>query len=241
MMEPMAQTVDYSKMTKGPSDRFTGNVWVDMVISDSGNDYLSSKVYFEPNSRSNWHKHSGRQIIFALSGEGYYKEKGKAIRRLVKGDVVVIEPGVIHSHGSWNGSKFCQSVTMNDIKSENSTTWMNKVSEEQLKDTSANNTYTRIAKLVIDPAQLDNYNHILKEGMETAVRVEPGVLALRAVQDIKTPNQITLLEIYADKDAYESHIKSPHFLKYKNGTLAMVKSLELIDVMPIAFESKPAW
>jgi quinol monooxygenase YgiN len=102
-------------------------------------------------------------------------------------------------------------------------------------------TYTRIAKLVIDSAQLESYKGILKEEMEASVRVEPGVLALRAVYDIKNPTFVTLLEIYADKDAYNLHIKSPHFLKYKNSTTAMVKSLELIDVTPISFAAKPGW
>ena len=102
-------------------------------------------------------------------------------------------------------------------------------------------TYTRIAKLVIDSAQLEGYKAILKEEMEASVRVEPGVLALRAVYDIKNPTFVTLLEIYADKDAYNLHVKSPHFIKYKTSTAAMVKSLELIDVVPIALAAKPGW
>ena len=44
---------------------------------------------------------------------------------------------------------------------------------------------------------------------------------------------IRILEIYASKDAYQSHIKSPHFLRYKSATLSMVKSLRLIDMNTI--------
>jgi len=47
-----------------------------------------------------------------------------------------------------------------------------------------------------------------------------------------------VVEVYASEEAYQSHLKTAHFLKYKNGTLQMVKSLELIDVVPIALESK---
>lgn len=43
------------------------------------------------------------------------------------------------------------------------------------------------------------------------------------------PDKITILEIYADERAYQSHIETPHFLKYKQGTLKMVKELELVD------------
>lgn len=91
----------------------------------------------------------------------------------------------------------------------------------------------RLAKLVIDSAQLNAYNAILKEGIETAVRVEPGVLTLYAVADKNNPTHITILEIYASTAAYQSHLKTPHFLKYKNATKDMVKSLELVETTPL--------
>lgn len=91
----------------------------------------------------------------------------------------------------------------------------------------------RLAKLVIDSAQLQSYNTLLKEGIETAVKLEPGVLTLYAVAEKKKPTHITILEIYADEEAYKKHIQTPHFLKYKNGTKEMVKALELIDTVPL--------
>lgn len=91
----------------------------------------------------------------------------------------------------------------------------------------------RLAKLVIDSSQLDNYKALLKEGIETSVNTEPGVLSLYAVFEKANPTHVTILEIYADTTAYRSHIQSPHFLKYKNGTLPMVKSLELIETDPL--------
>jgi quinol monooxygenase YgiN len=41
------------------------------------------------------------------------------------------------------------------------------------------------------------------------------------------------LEIYADKEAYQSHLQTAHFKKYKEGTAKMVKSLKLIDTKPM--------
>jgi hypothetical protein len=40
-------------------------------------------------------------------------------------------------------------------------------------------------------------------------------------------------EIYADKEAYQSHLQTAHFKKYKEGTVKMVKSLKLIDTNPM--------
>lgn len=91
----------------------------------------------------------------------------------------------------------------------------------------------RLAKLVIDPAQLEQYNVLLKEGIETAVKVEAGVLTLYAVAEKNNPNHITILEIYSSEEAYKKHIQTPHFLKYKNGTKDMVKSLELVETTPL--------
>ena len=117
--------------TKGASDRFVGDVWVEYFINDSTTDFLSSRVLFQPNARSNWHKHSGKQIVFAIEGEGFYKEKGKPITKLKKGDVVIIEPGTIHSHGALT-NRFMQGVMMNDVGKKETTIWMKPVSEEDL-------------------------------------------------------------------------------------------------------------
>jgi len=91
----------------------------------------------------------------------------------------------------------------------------------------------RQARLIIDAAQLVPYKTALKEEIETSLRNEPGVLMLYAVSENEHPDHITILEVYESHDAYERHIRSPHFLKYKAATAQMVKSLELIDVTPL--------
>ncbi len=96
------------------------------------------------------------------------------------------------------------------------------------------NQMVRLAKLVIDSARLEEYKAALKEEIETSVRVEPGVLTLYAVSEKENPTRITILEIYADMDAYKVHVQTPHFIKYKNGTKDMVKSLELVETIPIS-------
>jgi quinol monooxygenase YgiN len=101
------------------------------------------------------------------------------------------------------------------------------------------NQVVRLAKIQVDPAQLESYKAALKEGIETAVRVEPGVLTYYAVADKDNPAHITILEIYADSAAYKSHIETPHFKKYKSTVKHMIKSLELIDVDLIAIAKKP--
>lgn len=98
----------------------------------------------------------------------------------------------------------------------------------------------RIAELEIEPAQLDAYKAMLAEEQESSVRLEPGVLMLHSVAIADDPTQIRLLEVYASRSAYEAHIKSPHFLKYKTSTEKMVRSLKLIDTRPILLCAKSA-
>lgn len=95
------------------------------------------------------------------------------------------------------------------------------------------NTLVRISRITVDASQLEQYKEFLTEEIKESLRIEPGVLTLFAVTDKNNPSKFTILEIYADETSYQSHIKSPHFRKYKDGTLEMVKELEIIDTAPL--------
>ena len=97
----------------------------------------------------------------------------------------------------------------------------------------------RFAKIKVDPLQLEKYTEALKEQMTTAIRVEPGVLSYYAVADKSDPSNITILEIYADTAAYQAHVNTPHFKKYKDTVKDMVKALELVDLTLVASAKKP--
>ena len=98
--------------------------------------------------------------------------------------------------------------------------------------------YVQIAELDIDPAQLESYKAAAKEQIETAIRVEPGVLALFCVADKNNISHIRVFEMYRDIDAYKQHLESAHFKKYKAATDAMVKSLSLVPMNPIILGAK---
>lgn len=94
-------------------------------------------------------------------------------------------------------------------------------------------TITRLAVIEVDSTYLEEYKTFLKEGVEQALKKEPGVLTIYPMAEVLRPTHFTILEVYASKAAYEAHLKTPHFLKYKNGTMHMVKSLQLITVNPL--------
>lgn len=91
----------------------------------------------------------------------------------------------------------------------------------------------RLSKIEVYPEYLEEYMKYATEVGEVSLRTEPGVLTMYAIREKENPNMITILETYANREAYESHIASEHFQKYKQGTLHMVKKLTLSDQTPL--------
>ncbi|GGH23441.1 antibiotic biosynthesis monooxygenase [Sphingobacterium alkalisoli] len=103
----------------------------------------------------------------------------------------------------------------------------------------SDNMMIRIAEIEIEPSYLDEYIAILKEEAEASVRLEPGVISIYPMFHKENPNQVRILEIYADGEAYKAHLQTPHFKHYKTATANMVKSLKLIDMSAIDGQTMP--
>jgi quinol monooxygenase YgiN len=100
-------------------------------------------------------------------------------------------------------------------------------------------SYVRIAEIDVDPARVEAYTIALKEHIETALRVEPGILALYSVADKDNTAHVIVFEIYRDRQAYDAHLATAHFSKYKLITNEMVQSLKLREATPILLGAKP--
>ncbi|MDO5582294.1 MAG: carboxymuconolactone decarboxylase family protein [Planctomycetia bacterium] len=226
------------KENTGYAQYFCGKSWLAPLAVNKDLNVPIYNVTFEPGCRNNWHKHTGGQILIAVSGGGYYQERGKAARRLVEGDVIEIPQNAEHWHGAAPDHWFSHlAVECNPQTNKNF--WLEPVTDEDYanatseKEIPAKSQMIRLSKIRVDADQLKSYNDFLKEEIEMSLRLELGVLSLYAMAEKKDPTQITIVEIYADEAAYKSHIQTPHFRKYKEGTINMVKELELIDVDPL--------
>lgn len=93
-----------------------------------------------------------------------------------------------------------------------------------------NGMMIRISEIEVDSNYLKEYNAILQEESRASVQLEAGVIAIYPLYQKEHPTQIRILEIYANREAYEAHLRTPHFQKYKTTTLKMVKSLKLVDM-----------
>ncbi len=110
---------------------------------------------------------------------------------------------------------------------------------QDIKEINYDSLIIRVAEIEIDSFYHDEYISLLKEEVEASVRLESGVICIYPMFQKENPTQIRLLEIYSDKDAYLSHLQTPHFKHYKTTTQKMVKSLKLVDMESIDTETMP--
>ena len=226
------ETIFPTKFT-APTEFNTGKVHIS-VLSRSEHQ-MTTNFLFERGSRNSWHYHpNATQVLMVLSGEAYYQEEGKPKQLLRKGDVVTTAPNVRH----WNGAtpwSDCECMTVSDlVASEEHAVQLKKVTDEEFTSPIKHETMiVRLAEIEVYPEHLQEYLKFANEVDRLSVEREPGVVCLFPMQSAEDSTQIRILEIYASEEAYQSHIKTEHFLKYKQGTLHMVKSLKLPTMQPL--------
>jgi quercetin dioxygenase-like cupin family protein len=118
--------------TAGPSDWFTGAVYIDAVAAPSGSSRLSaSRVHFTPGARTAWHTHPNGQTIYVLEGVGLCRRRGGPIEVIRPGDRVFFEPGEEHWHGA-AATRFMAHIAMLDVDDEgNNATWGEHVGDDE--------------------------------------------------------------------------------------------------------------
>lgn len=125
------ENVIFTKGNKGPSEWFTGVVWVTSLTQPNENlNYTIGDVKFEPGARTFWHIHPIEQILLITEGKGFYQEKGKTAQILHKGDVVVIPPQTEHWHGASADSHLIH-IAITNYKENECVKWLQPVTEEE--------------------------------------------------------------------------------------------------------------
>ncbi len=108
---------------------FTGKAYLfNLVTADAVNTNAAGVVTFEPGARTFWHQHPTGQIIIALSGTGFYQEKGGQKQVLKKGDTVKCPADTPHWHGASDRDEFVQIAITG--RSEGPTEWLEPVADE---------------------------------------------------------------------------------------------------------------
>jgi quercetin dioxygenase-like cupin family protein len=128
----MRLTRNTTETSTGPSDWFTGTVYMDPVAVPGGAYGISAtNVHFTPGARTAWHAHPNGQTIFVTDGVGLAQGRGDAIQVIRPGDRVFFAPGEDHWHGA-SASRFMTHLSLVQADAEgNTATWGAHVTDEE--------------------------------------------------------------------------------------------------------------
>ena len=125
--ENKTENTIFPKGEKAPAETFTGTVYVQILAPKTENNNFSiASVTFEPSARANWHNHPAGQTILVTEGKGLYQEKGKPIKTINKGDVILCNPDIDHWHGASSTSAMTHIVITN-YKGDSQVNWLKPV------------------------------------------------------------------------------------------------------------------
>jgi len=111
----MQITRNVSDTTRGPSDWFTGVVYLDPVAAPSeGSRISATSVHFTPGARTAWHTHPFGQTIYVTEGAGLCQRRGEPVEVIRPGDRVFFEPGEEHWHGA-APNRFMTHIAMQQV------------------------------------------------------------------------------------------------------------------------------
>jgi len=128
----MQITRDTSETGAGPSDWFTGAVYIDAVASPSeGSRVQAASVHFTPGARTAWHTHPNGQTIYVTEGAGRCQSRGGAVETIRAGDRVFFAPGEEHWHGA-TPDRFMTHIAIQEVGDDgNPAAWGEHVTDEE--------------------------------------------------------------------------------------------------------------
>lgn len=134
----LSESVIFPKGNRITNGNFTGTPWVETLVPDDDIfDCRVLNVTFPPSARTDWHRHPGGQILLVTGGKGYFKEEGKPVQPLQKGDVVKIFPNVKHWHGATADSWFVH-IAIPTNRHKGKTEWLEPVADEEYNNEISN-------------------------------------------------------------------------------------------------------
>ena len=118
----------------GPSDWFTGDVYIDTIATATAPSRLAAaSVHFAPGARTAWHTHPFGQTIHVTEGRGLCQRRGGPIEEIRPGDTVYFEPNEDHWHGAAR-DRFMTHIAMQEADDAGSfVTWGEHVTDDEYR------------------------------------------------------------------------------------------------------------
>ncbi|MEV8313327.1 cupin domain-containing protein [Streptomyces sp. NPDC059900] len=127
--------ITYSPTVKTPADRFTGDVYLNMIESPAEPARLAAAlVRFTPGARTNWHSHANGQTLYITDGTGLVGTREGHVIRVGAGQTVKCPPGEEHWHGATDTTLMAHIAMVVGDAEGDGTTWLEPVTDEQYTD-----------------------------------------------------------------------------------------------------------
>jgi quercetin dioxygenase-like cupin family protein len=125
---------DSLETVTGPSDWFTGTVYLDTIATPSEPSRVqAASVHFTPGARTAWHTHPCGQTLYVTEGVGRCQRRGGPVETIRAGDRVFFEAGEDHWHGA-APDRFMTHLAMQDVDDQGSpVTWGEQVTDEEYR------------------------------------------------------------------------------------------------------------
>ena len=78
--------------------------------------------------------------------------------------------------------------------------------------------YVIIAPLIIKEEFTDRFIEEITADAMGSMKNEPGCLRFDVIRDGDDPNRIWLYEVYVDEAAFQAHMETPHFIRWRDTT-----------------------
>ena len=86
-----------------PSEWFTGKVEIENVFAIKEIPQGHGRVHFHDGAHTNWHLHTGDQVLYFVAGKGMAQSHGGDVLPCEPGDIIHVPPGTRHIHGAMPG------------------------------------------------------------------------------------------------------------------------------------------
>ena len=118
---------------KGPSEYFTGDVYIDAVISrkPEPSRFYGALVRFTPGARTAWHSHKVGQTLLVQDGVGLAQSRGGEILEIHPGETIYCPPNEEHWHGATPENFMTHLALLEGVEDNSETVWLDHVTDEE--------------------------------------------------------------------------------------------------------------
>ncbi len=114
--------------------------------------------------------------------------------------------------------KIATSKKVIDLKPEVITTHAQKALNSY-----ADNFVMRLVKVEVKKGNEEAFAHSVKKEITTSIASEPGMEIMMSGTNKENPNEWYFVEVYANDQAYDNHVQTPHYEEYIEETDGMVE------------------